>query len=184
MFFRKEVVCSPLDGQIYDQSYGALASWISAKYLRPKCMHMIRQKFESGSHVKLPGFWRSELVTALTDVLQARDVTDKIASGDCISHEAGEGHGWILTGPANERRYLRWEASDRRKKCSAGAALAGVASVFRRLDFIRYIDALTGLKRIGTPRLEVRRFRPGFDYVTRQRASSVHIGDGRKTKDT
>jgi len=159
--------------QLHEEEHGAtrfeaedkiqLGRLVSESHLTEEFISTAQSKFVKSSYAKLPNFLAS--AAQLLDICHKRDHDDGVGNGltSPASLESFVGNGWELVGPASQQRCLHFTALNPATGCTVGESLASVATLFKSLSFMRYLEALTGLRILGTSpvTLEIRRFRWG-----------------------
>lgn len=143
-----------------------LRKWVNLKQLSAKRIATTRKRFTKKSHILLRNFLQPEVATSLSELLSSKESKDGCEAG------------WELMGPARCRSYLSFRGENNNSVCAAGKALHKVAVNVSSPAFLRYVTALTGVKADPSaviPQGEVRRFRPGLDYIRRGSAVTPQL---------
>eukprot|EP00933_Yihiella_yeosuensis_P044205 TRINITY_DN39302_c0_g1_i1.p1 TRINITY_DN39302_c0_g1~~TRINITY_DN39302_c0_g1_i1.p1 ORF type:complete len:440 (-),score=110.43 TRINITY_DN39302_c0_g1_i1:139-1296(-) len=171
---------------VSDEDFKVLSKWLSPAYLSMSALEAVSKQFEDDSYALLTEFLRPDLAEAISKSLQEVDAADGFAPGAEESpiplYEVGTKDGWELIGPPHLRRYLRHvgDAKAQHSTSSSHSRLGGVLGelakeMFSSDSFRRWLEACSGLRPKDSGSPEVRRFRPGMDYVVAAKEASSFL---------
>jgi len=174
--------------ELSQEDLALLSRWVAPEYLAPARLAASRASFEDTSAVVLPAFLKPEVAKRcgarprllgaspvreacavsegtphlfgrrVRDAMVAADARDKIGKGNRAPVAAGVGGGWVLEGPPEAQRFLRYSAGGG-EATEVGAVLAELQSELLASPACgRLLASLAGTTLLSRA-VSVRRFR-------------------------
>ena len=157
--------CVPRDLTSSTSEDVKLSDWINPVYL--KSIAALKHSLQSGS-VLLNQVLLPQVFSEIASVTNACDEMDQFGGWHRPEYTDGLADGWTLVGPPHVRRFcLLGEVAlpAKTKLARAGLLLSRVRALLCSASFREWVGELVGEKLSVVAEAQVRRFRPGLDYL-------------------